>query len=218
MPESTVVSKFSFVPHVRSRYIKADPHFIRDSSRQLKYLPFNNTYRTDIVDKSYARDPIHLETSTNAVHRRKQFRCLHSFALQFESLKWKTIRGPSMSVRPISSSYISSGFIGMSTKNATDSPLANVTSEIEERRCDLIGRHRELRNKVATMERSIPALMAYNMWMAERDCRDGSYDKVREIVNKFSPQPDPADRLLAELKSTVDGLHQETTQLHVRHD
>lgn len=101
---------------------------------------------------------------------------------------------------------------------ATDSPLANVTSEIEERRCNLIGRHRELRNKITTMERSIPALMAYNMWMAERDCRDGPYDKVREIVNKFSPQPDPADRLLAELKSTVDGLHQETTQLHVRHD
>ncbi|XP_036145775.1 uncharacterized protein LOC105838528 [Monomorium pharaonis] len=100
------------------------------------------------------------------------------------------------------------------TAIAHDSPLANVTSEIEERRCDLIGRHRELRNKVSTMERSIPALLAYNMWMTERDCRDGPYDKVREIMNKFSPQPDPADRLLGELKSAVDGLHQETTQLH----
>ncbi|XP_039314697.1 uncharacterized protein LOC113003601 [Solenopsis invicta] len=99
---------------------------------------------------------------------------------------------------------------------ALDSPLANVASEIEERRCDLIGRHRELRNKVSTMERSIPILMAYNMWTAERDCRDGPYDKVREIVNRFSSQPDPADKLLAELKSTVDGLHQETAQLHDR--
>ncbi|XP_024868663.1 uncharacterized protein LOC112452609 isoform X1 [Temnothorax curvispinosus] len=110
--------------------------------------------------------------------------------------------------------YTSTEFIGMSTKTELDSPLANVASEIEERRCDLIGRHRELKNKVATMERSIPALMAYNMWMTERDCRDGPYNKVREIVNRFSPQPDPADRLLAELKSAVDGLHQETSQLH----
>ncbi|XP_011871742.1 PREDICTED: uncharacterized protein LOC105564159 isoform X3 [Vollenhovia emeryi] len=97
---------------------------------------------------------------------------------------------------------------------AHDSPLANVASEIEERRCDLIGRHRELRNKVATMERSIPALMAYSMWMTERDSRDGPCDKVREIVNRLSPQPDPADRLLADLKDVVDGLHRETAQLH----
>ncbi|KAL6262606.1 hypothetical protein P5V15_005400 [Pogonomyrmex californicus] len=102
----------------------------------------------------------------------------------------------------------------MSTKIALDSPLANVTSEIEERQCNLLGRHRELKNKVATMERSIPALMAYNMLMAEQDCRDTPYDKIREIMNKFSPQPDPADRLLAELRSTVDNLHRETAQLH----
>ncbi|KYN03392.1 hypothetical protein ALC62_05784 [Cyphomyrmex costatus] len=64
------------------------------------------------------------------------------------------------------------------------------------------------------MERSIPALMAYNMWKAEQDCRDGSYDKVREIMNTFAPQSDPADRLVAELKSVVDSLQQETAQLH----
>ncbi|KAL0132768.1 hypothetical protein PUN28_000479 [Cardiocondyla obscurior] len=102
----------------------------------------------------------------------------------------------------------------MSTKTALDSPLEDVATEIEERRCGLIGRHQELRNKVVTMERSIPALMAYNMWMTERDCRGRPYDKVREIVNKFLPQPDSADRLLAQLKNTVEGLHQETTQLH----
>jgi len=95
--------------------------------------------------------------------------------------------------------------------------LANVASEIEERRCDLIGRHRNLRNKITTMERSIPALLAYNIWMAEQDCHDAPYRKVREIMNKFSPQPDSADRLLAELRNTVEDLHQETTQLHVRH-
>ncbi|CAL1674037.1 unnamed protein product [Lasius platythorax] len=70
------------------------------------------------------------------------------------------------------------------------------------------------------MERSIPALMAYNLCITERrDHRqDTPYEKVREIVNKLSPQPDPADRLLAELRSTVDDLHRETAQLHVRHD
>lgn len=101
---------------------------------------------------------------------------------------------------------------------AINSPLANITSEIEERRCDLIGRQRQLKNKVVTMERSIPALMAYSMWKAEQDCRDGPYDKVREIMNTFAPQSDPADKLVAELKSIVDNLHQETAQLHVRHD
>ncbi|XP_029157252.1 uncharacterized protein LOC114929759 [Nylanderia fulva] len=95
-----------------------------------------------------------------------------------------------------------------------DSPLANVASEIEERRCDLIGRHRDLRDKITTMERSIPALMAYNLCIAEDHHRDMPCEKVREIVNKLSPQPDPADKLLAELKSTVDDLHKETSQLH----
>lgn len=98
-----------------------------------------------------------------------------------------------------------------------DSPLANVATGVEERRCDLIDRHRDLRNKVTTLERSIPALLAYNMWMAEQDCREAPYRKIQEIMNKFSPQPDPADRLLVELRNTVDDLHQETAQLHVRH-
>ncbi|GAB1869425.1 hypothetical protein CAJAP_10504 [Camponotus japonicus] len=102
------------------------------------------------------------------------------------------------------------------TSKTLDSPLTNVASGIEERRCNLIDRHRNLQGKITTMERSIPALMAYNLWMTEsRDHpRDTSYEKVREIVNKLSPEPDPADRLLAELRSTVDDLHRETAQLH----
>lgn len=101
-----------------------------------------------------------------------------------------------------------------------NSPLANVASEIEERRCNLIDRHKNLQGKITTMERSIPALMAYNLWITESQDhrRDTSCEKVREIVNKLSLQPDPADRLLAELRSTVDDLHRETAQLHVRHD
>jgi len=101
---------------------------------------------------------------------------------------------------------------------AVESPLANITSEIEERQCNLINRQLQLKNKVITIERSIPAMMAYNMWKAKQDCYDGSYDKVREIMNIFAPQSDPADKLVAELKSVVHNLHQETTQLHVRHD
>ncbi|EGI65080.1 hypothetical protein G5I_06541 [Acromyrmex echinatior] len=64
------------------------------------------------------------------------------------------------------------------------------------------------------MERSIPAVMAYNMWKTEQDYCDGSYDKVREIMNIFAPQSDPADKLVAELKSVVHSLHQEMAQLH----
>lgn len=94
----------------------------------------------------------------------------------------------------------------------------NIVSGIEGRRCDLIGRHRNLRDKIATMERSVPALMAYNMWMAERYSPDAPYCKMREIMKKFSPHPDPADRLVDELRSTVNDLRQETAQLHVRHD
>lgn len=66
------------------------------------------------------------------------------------------------------------------------------------------------------MERSIPALMAYNLWMIERDSTDAPYYKVREMMKKFSPYPDPADKLVAELKNTVNDLRQETAQLHVR--
>ncbi|XP_018359899.1 PREDICTED: uncharacterized protein LOC108759107 [Trachymyrmex cornetzi] len=106
----------------------------------------------------------------------------------------------------------------MSMKTTIESPLANITSEIEERRCDLIDRQQQLKNKVVTMERSIPAIMAYNMWKAKQDCCDGPYDKVREIINIFAPQSDPADKLVTELKSVVHSLHQETAQLHVRHD
>ncbi|XP_070169071.1 uncharacterized protein [Polyergus mexicanus] len=102
------------------------------------------------------------------------------------------------------------------TSKALDSPLANIASGIEERRCDLICRHRDLRNKIVGIERSIPALMAYNLWMTERRDydRDTPCKKVREIMNKLSPQSDPADRLLAELRSTVNDLHRETAQLH----
>lgn len=104
-------------------------------------------------------------------------------------------------------------------KASSVSPLANVASEIEERRCNLIGRHRQLRDKVTTIERSIPALLAYNMWMADdQDCHDAPYRKVRELINKLSPQTDPADKLLAELRNAVNDLQQETAQLHVRHD
>ncbi|XP_025152649.1 uncharacterized protein LOC105188431 [Harpegnathos saltator] len=69
------------------------------------------------------------------------------------------------------------------------------------------------------MERSIPALMTCNMWRMVNDCRrDAPYRIVRQIVDNLSPQPDPIDRLLAKLKSTVNELRLETAQLHVRHD
>lgn len=104
-------------------------------------------------------------------------------------------------------------------QKALVSSLADVATVIKERRCDLIGRHKELRNKITTMERSIPVLMAYKMWMTDQNCHNTPfYGKVQEIMKKFSPPPGPADKLLDRLKNTVNNLHQETTQLHVRPD
>lgn len=101
-----------------------------------------------------------------------------------------------------------------------ESLLGNIASKIEKRRCDLIDRHSNLKDKVTTMERFIPTLMAYNIWMRRSDDNyvDSSYCKVRELMKKFSLQSDPVDRLLIELRNKVTELHQETTQLHVRHD
>lgn len=93
----------------------------------------------------------------------------------------------------------------------------DITTKMEERRCDLIGRHKHLREKITTMERSIPALMAYNMWMAKK-CDDAPYCKVRQIMKKFSPYPDQTERLLGDLKKTVKDLNGETEELHVRND
>ncbi|XP_078032992.1 uncharacterized protein LOC144467883 [Augochlora pura] len=86
--------------------------------------------------------------------------------------------------------------------------------KMEERRCDLIGKQKYLREKITTMERSIPALIAYNMWMAKDKCDDAPTCKVREIMKKFSTQPDPTEKLLASLKNAVKELNGETAELH----
>lgn len=87
---------------------------------------------------------------------------------------------------------------------------------MEERRCDLIGRQKHLRDKITTMERSIPALMAFSMWKAKDTCEDAPYCKVREIMKAFSPFPDQTEKLLMSLKKTVKELNGETAELHVR--
>ncbi|XP_047365584.1 uncharacterized protein LOC124955340 [Vespa velutina] len=92
--------------------------------------------------------------------------------------------------------------------------LEEIAASIEERHCDLTGRHRYLREKITTMERSIPALMAYNMWKSGKTCDDPPFCKIREIMNKLSPDLDPTEKLLRNLKSTVKDLNMETTELH----
>ncbi|XP_076382620.1 uncharacterized protein LOC117219695 isoform X1 [Megalopta genalis] len=86
--------------------------------------------------------------------------------------------------------------------------------KMQERRCDLIGKQKYLREKITTMERSIPALIAYNMWMAKDKCDDAPTCKVREIMKKFSTYPDPTEKLLANLKRAVKELNEETAELH----
>ncbi|KAI4479528.1 hypothetical protein M0804_010925 [Polistes exclamans] len=94
------------------------------------------------------------------------------------------------------------------------SNLEEIAASIEERHCDLTGRHRYLREKITTMERSIPALMAYNMWVSGKSCDDAPFCKIREIMNKLSPDLDPTEKLLRNLKSTIKDLNKETTELH----
>ncbi|XP_029056460.2 uncharacterized protein LOC114883142 isoform X1 [Osmia bicornis bicornis] len=89
----------------------------------------------------------------------------------------------------------------------------DITSKMQERRCDLLGRQKYLRDKITTMERSIPALIAYNMWTCKK-CEDAPYCKIREIMRRFSPYPDQTERLLDNLKRTVKELNGETAELH----
>lgn len=77
-------------------------------------------------------------------------------------------------------------------------------------------RQRYLKDKVSTMERSIPALMAFNMWMSGQKCKDASFCKIREIINTFSPDLDPTENLLQNLKKNVQDINQEIEELHVR--
>lgn len=84
-----------------------------------------------------------------------------------------------------------------------------------ERRVDLSEHERYLKDKVSTMERSIPALMAFNMWKAGEKCKDPPLCKIREIMNKFSPYPDPTETLLENLRTTVQDINREISELHV---
>ncbi|XP_043518374.1 uncharacterized protein LOC122533072 isoform X2 [Frieseomelitta varia] len=89
----------------------------------------------------------------------------------------------------------------------------DITMKMEERRCDLLGRQKYLSDKITTMERSIPALIAYNMWMSKK-CDDAPYYKIRKIMKKFAPYSDQTEKLLENLKNTVEELNSETEELH----
>ncbi|XP_050484099.1 uncharacterized protein LOC126870432 isoform X1 [Bombus huntii] len=91
--------------------------------------------------------------------------------------------------------------------------LEDITMKIKERRCDLLGRQKYLKEKITTMERSIPALIAYNMWMS-KNCDDAPYCKIRKIMKMFAPYPDQTEKLLESLKNTVKDLNNETEELH----
>ncbi|XP_048504952.1 arp2/3 complex-activating protein rickA-like [Athalia rosae] len=90
----------------------------------------------------------------------------------------------------------------------------NAVSKFEERRCNMVQRQQFLKNKITSMERSIPALMAYNMWVSGKKCTDAPLCKVKEIMATFSPTPDPTDKLLENLKNKVHVLNRETEELH----
>lgn len=95
------------------------------------------------------------------------------------------------------------------------SKLEDAVKRFSERRVDLSEHERYLKDKVSTMERSIPALMAFNMWKAGEKCKDPPLCKIREIMNKFSPYPDPTETLLENLRTTVQDINREISELHV---
>ncbi|XP_043461033.1 golgin subfamily A member 6-like protein 7 [Leptopilina heterotoma] len=96
------------------------------------------------------------------------------------------------------------------------SKLEDAVKRFAERRVDLSEHERYLKDKVSTMERSIPALMAFNMWRAGEKCKDPPLCKIREIMNKFSPYPDPTESLLENLRTTVQDINREISELHER--
>lgn len=96
--------------------------------------------------------------------------------------------------------------------------LEDAVSKFKERRSDLVNRQQYLTEKITTMERCIPALMAFNMWTSGNNCDDPPLCKVKQIMNKLSPNSDPTEKLVEKLKTTVKSLNTETAELHVRHD
>ncbi|XP_043289230.1 uncharacterized protein [Venturia canescens] len=92
--------------------------------------------------------------------------------------------------------------------------LENAVLRIEERRADLANRQHCLREKITAMERSIPALMAFNMWKSGSKCNDPPMCKIRQIMKKMSPNSDPTEKLVDGLKNTVESLKTETGELH----
>ncbi|XP_033222227.1 uncharacterized protein LOC117176208 isoform X2 [Belonocnema kinseyi] len=99
-------------------------------------------------------------------------------------------------------------------KESPSPELEDVVNKFVDRKSNLANRQQYLKNKVSTLERSLPALMAFNMWISGQKCEDAPICKIREIMNKFSPYPDPTEKLLDNLKTTVEDLNRETAELH----
>lgn len=101
--------------------------------------------------------------------------------------------------------------------------LANTIERYAGRQEDLDERHRQLKDKITTMEKLLPALIAFGMCNQSSDEKEAceptnaALDRLREMMRKLSPLPDPADELVAELATCVEQLNRETAELHVRH-
>ncbi|XP_008202189.1 uncharacterized protein LOC100120476 isoform X1 [Nasonia vitripennis] len=99
--------------------------------------------------------------------------------------------------------------------------LTNTIERYADRQEDLDERHRQLKDKISTMEKLLPALIACGMCNKSYDEKNqacessnAALNQVREMMRKLSPLPDPADELVAELATCVKQLNRETAELH----
>ncbi|XP_063981340.1 uncharacterized protein LOC135164674 isoform X2 [Diachasmimorpha longicaudata] len=97
--------------------------------------------------------------------------------------------------------------------------LEETVSQMEKRHGELTNRRRYLAEKIMTLEKAMPLLVANKFWKCGQ--RDNTpCKKIQEFVDQLSPYPYPnfTDKLLKETNGKSQRLDEETKQLHVEID
>lgn len=96
-------------------------------------------------------------------------------------------------------------------------PLKTSLGRSEGRRSSLDERQRELSNRIATLEKLMPVMIAKALCReAKPDAEDPTGEKkVRKIVKEMLPKPDPAEELAEKLTERIKQLNDLTAEMHV---
>lgn len=86
---------------------------------------------------------------------------------------------------------------------------------IEKKKGNLASQKRQMEEKVLLMEKTLPAMLAFKMCMANGNCENFD-SRVQEMMNTLMPgAEDPTEKLLERLKSQTDKINKELEELHV---